>query len=464
MSLSSSGSCAIATPLPGAIQPVRTRLASTIWLAQLAFPTLGLIQFGYLVFDGQAGGRFGLVLIGSCLVWYGLCLAALARPRIKSWIGGHSAQLLMLYVSITAGLVATELACRWKARADVPADLLPRFIGYSREMGWNLTPGVDDIGENGWRRPVYPQAKQPGHFRVVCIGDSTTFSQGCTWEEAWPHQLEIALNENAAWSKKHGVAEVLNLGVLGYGPDQSLLALQKLGLAYAPEVVVFHLCLNDFADVSFDHSWLDTGGITRFKPYFVLDRGRLQLARDYAPLPRNAAGMEYQPENPAHADVNPFTLRLALVPLLRDRLQTWTRKDTGENVMAWPEQFWPVHEALGQQYSKARPLVWALIKEMARVSQAAGAQFFVTLSPANMNAAENTPPWRVGSFVREYEEDGRAAGVNARHCVPEYFRDGGAQRFARATDKSHLNAQGNAYIAQATMRWLTADDRMARKP
>src|SRR5205085_3550275 len=74
----------------------------------------------------------------------------------------------------------------------------------------------------------------------------------------------------------------------------------------------------------------------------------------------------------------------------------------------------------------------------------------------------NNAPWRDGSFLKEYEEDAKAAGLAAVNCVPEYFAEGGHDHFRLLDDPYHLNQEGNALIAQTTLRWLKKDPQAAR--
>ena len=115
---------------------------------------------------------------------------------------------------------------------------------------------------------------------------------------------------------------------------------------------------------------------------------------------------------------------------------------------------WPIRAGFLTEYNRARPLVWALVREMAKASSEAGSQFLVTLSPTFMETPSDAPPWRVGSFLQEYQADAAAAWVPAINCVAEYFAKGGNARFLSAPDPYHLNSQGNALVAQHIMGWL----------
>jgi len=429
-------------------KPARSNYTTIVWLFQLVFPTIGLAHVLIWLLDPFPIGRFGLSVLAFCLLWYGACFLGLVVPAGRRWIAKHSKLLIVLYLVLSASLVTAEMACR--SLQPVAYDpRAPHITALSRELGWTLVPGAGDIGEHGFRRPCYPRDKGPGKFRIVCLGDSTTFGVGCSWKDAWPHQLEALLNQDKDWSKLHGATEVLNLGVVMYGPDQSLLVLKRSGLSYSPDLVIFHLCIDDFADVSFDYHWKMNFGNYMYRPFFVLDRGRLVVGRDYAPPPKDAAG------NPVRAQEQVLpNAQLRLFSFLRTHVHEWFIAEPRKNIPEPTKAHWPIHEAFRAEYLKARPLAWALLKEMAKVSSEAGAAFLVTLSPYGMCAAENNPPWRVASFLREYEEDAQAAGITALNCVPRYFAEGGNDRFLLPHSPHYLNANGNALVARTTLRWL----------
>lgn len=422
-----------------------TRAALRIWLLQLVFPVMGLAFFFDRMRVGRAVGVVSLVALAACLGWASLVLVLAARRGGRAWVRARRTPLLLLLVSLTLGFGIVELVSRAQllARWDTP----PRnqsTSAYSPDLGWKLIPGVEDIGAHGWRRPDYAPGRPEGRFRIVCIGDATTFGQDCPWDGAWPYQLEVLLNKNADWVTTHGRAEVVNLGVPDYGPDQALLALKKYGLSYQPSAVVFHLCVNDFADASFHHDWRASDGVARYKPRFVLQDGRLVLTDVPVPPARDLAGNLYEPG-----------ARKGLGPRSAFFWELGSYLDQRENgLFPGYQNVWPIHEAFVADYLKARPLVWALIQEMAAVCREAGSAFLVTLSPAHLDAPADAPPWRVGSARREFQQDAAAAGVAFLDCIDDYFAEGGPEKFLTRPGAHHLNAEGNALIARATLRWL----------
>jgi hypothetical protein len=431
---------------------VLSRRAAILWLFQLVFPTIALFHVVVWIIDPLPLGRFGYLLLVFSLLWYGACFLALALTASRRVINAHPRTLIVLYILAVPSLVAAEIAAR-NVRTGEYDPRAPHITKLSPDLGWSLEAGVGDIGEHGWCLPYYPHEKKPGRFRIVCIGDSATLSARCSWKDTWPHQLEVLLNQDPDWTRSHGVTEVLNLGVLMYGPDQALLALENYGLAYSPDLVIFQLCSDDFADASFDYYWKMNYDTKMYKPFFVLEEGRLVKGRDYAPPPTDPSG-------------KPRTYARQIVPGWRLSLMTFLRaqgikllKRRGPMRPPNPTKaHWPIHDAYHAEYAASRPLVWALINEMSRLSSKAGARFALTLSPCHMSSAEDNPPWRVASFRNEYREEAKAAGIPAFDCVPEYFAAGGNDRFQMDETSADLNAEGNAFVARTTFQWLKEQD------
>ena len=117
--------------------------------------------------------------------------------------------------------------------------LNPReFVELDPELGFVPAAGLSDYEYQGSRvstnsdhmrgRREYP-VERTGASRVVVVGDSFTFGQCANDDETYPAVMEATLPN----------AEVLNLGVMGYGQDQALLRLRRDGFRYRPDVVVF---------------------------------------------------------------------------------------------------------------------------------------------------------------------------------------------------------------------------------
>jgi hypothetical protein len=441
---------------PGVASPTLSRRTTILWLLQLVIPTIALAHVVIWRIDPFGFGRFEIKVLFFSLLWYGGCFLVLALRPGRRWIAAHTVLILVVYLMLVTALVAVELTARSAPYTEYNPRA-PHITRLSPELGWSLKPGKRDIGEHGFRLPFYPRDKGPGHFRIVCVGDGNTFCMPCTWRDAWPHQLEVLLNQDAAWSRSHGVTEVLDLGVSMYGPDQSLLVLKNDGLSYSPDLVIFHLCIDDYVESSLDYFWRRDYGHKMYKPFFVLKDGRPVLGRDRTPAPTDELGNPVKPRDTILPD-----FQLALFPFLRTRVSNLIRGEAATEAPPKPleptKAQLPIHDSFRAEYMATRPLFWALIKEMHKLSSDAGAGFLVTLSPHFMNSVGDNPPWRVSSFLHEYQEDARVAGISAFDGVPEYFAEGGNDRFEVKGTGGYLNPTGNALIARTTLRWLKEKD------
>lgn len=85
------------------------------------------------------------------------------------------------------------------------------------------------------------KAKPEGMLRVVCVGDSMTFGQGCLPTQTMPFQLENILN-TALWERQ---MEVINGGVCGYSIHDAWNRYLDKFADYKANLVILTVCDND---------------------------------------------------------------------------------------------------------------------------------------------------------------------------------------------------------------------------
>ncbi len=100
----------------------------------------------------------------------------------------------------------------------------------------------EDMNRYGYRdRDFSKKRAVDGPKRILFLGDSFVMGLNVSPEQTWPKALEQVLGSDF---------EVMNLGVVGYGPDQSLTQLEDEALDFDPDVVVLGVfAANDFADI-----------------------------------------------------------------------------------------------------------------------------------------------------------------------------------------------------------------------
>lgn len=151
-------------------------------------------------------------------------------------------RLSLLAAAILAALWVGELVLRLRylGSLESPESYHGLWAAHPTR-GWALRPGASsqprtldyqtrvDTNSKGWRDVEHEYAKPAGTFRIVVLGDSFMEAHQVELEESFCRRLERELG---------GGAEVVNLGVGGYGTIQAYLALAEEGLRYEPDLVL----------------------------------------------------------------------------------------------------------------------------------------------------------------------------------------------------------------------------------
>jgi lysophospholipase L1-like esterase len=84
--------------------------------------------------------------------------------------------------------------------------------------------------------------KQANEFRILCLGESSTFGAGVEDDETYSARLEAELQSR---DEQHAY-RVINAGVSGYSSFQSLKYFESRGLDLEPDLVLFYHEINDY--------------------------------------------------------------------------------------------------------------------------------------------------------------------------------------------------------------------------
>lgn len=171
------------------------------------------------------------------------------------------ANLLLLTLSIGIGFLASELAARayffgWSSIHPTVFYSIPAAIGnstpgrririsrrsQSRGITHELIPNNSALfkkvpvvtNSDGMRDREYTLKKPKGTFRVAVVGDSITFPDGVSIEDAYHSLLEEELNRNSRSIRY----EFLNFGVPNYGPREYLAVMEEKALRYDPDLIL----------------------------------------------------------------------------------------------------------------------------------------------------------------------------------------------------------------------------------
>lgn len=157
---------------------------------------------------------------------------------------------------------------------DRDTDALGRFDPW---LGWDASYGATRV------RGVAEVPPASG-LRAVAVGDSFVYGNEVAADENFTALLDAADN---------GV-QALNLGVPGYGLDQSFLKLERYGAPLDPDIVLFGIYVSDYERATLRFTY-------RAKPRFEARDGRMVIANQPVPGPaeslqriaRELAGTSY---------------------------------------------------------------------------------------------------------------------------------------------------------------------------
>lgn len=145
------------------------------------------------------------------------------------------------------------------------------------------------INSSGLRDREYTAEKPPGTYRIVMLGDSTTFGWGVAEEQTTAKILEGALNRVGV--PLYSRVEVLNAGVGNYNTVQEFHHYLRYDRAFHPDLVVLEYFINDAEPVPVErqfpllgHSYLAAFTLSRFDAMLRLTRSRPNWKEYYAGL------------------------------------------------------------------------------------------------------------------------------------------------------------------------------------
>ncbi|MCF7845061.1 MAG: SGNH/GDSL hydrolase family protein [Kiritimatiellales bacterium] len=164
----------------------------------------------------------------------------------------------------------------------VEKDSFTRFINgdhvifkYHPELGWTANQNDNPfygINEQGLRNNETISTEKSLHtLRIAAFGDSYTFGQEVSSDEAWATLLDNLLPDT----------EVLNFGVGGYGIDQAFLRYKIDGAQYDPDIVLIgYNIATSLRSANRYRPFMQNNLTVMTKPRFLLNAGELILLKN----------------------------------------------------------------------------------------------------------------------------------------------------------------------------------------
>lgn len=441
----------------GAIADNWSPLAILLWWLPAL---LGLLVYYPLPYFNHHVDKFFLFL-GLVLLWSAWLFA---HPNSLGWVLG-SRPFGWLRVAMINGFVFLLLAESGMRLAD------PFFARSGLFSATHNTPGggipfqiTDRSGMRtnsmGFRDRERAPARTSSALRIVALGDSFTWGSGVVYDEAFITLVERGLNETSP-----GV-EVVNLGLVGYQPEEYLSLLKAHGLTYQPDLVLLNFFVgNDFMPAQgaqtivaglrhrvhvngnwfHDHLSWDHWYLSHDLAYaWLLGKGRFRQAMGQSDL-----GMFVpSPDRPGAGDPSAQFSGWSpqYVRMIQGMSDQFLKRDTPAFLTRWYE----TREILDQ--------LNALLEER-RIP------WFLVLLPAEEQIDHELQRLYLamsGGMADEYEFDkpqrlllewGREKGVKVIDLAPR-FREHATRHRLYVDNDIHWNSNGNALAAETILEEL----------
>lgn len=334
-----------------------------------------------------------------------------------------------------AGFVAfTALFAEAFVRVFAPQSFVPRDIAAAPYGVRMNRPGAEyvqrtpemrsvvAINANGLRAPHdFALEKAPGVRRIAVFGDSYLLGYEASYDDMATTQLERTLRQSKC------PVEVLNFSVSGFGTAEMLRTLEKEGLRYGPDAVIFQWHHTDPDD-------------TLRADLYALDGDALV-----------ETGGTYLPAMGARRAVeNNFLFRFLaghshLFTILREKGSRFVRRAMAGHVFSRKTT------ASAKEERPAGPLDLAILARAEALSRAAGAPFFVVDVPSVQART------RFRSSFRLLPETliGRANYISPLNAFEAAA--GPKEKLYWEKGHRHLTPRGNAILAAAVAERLLAD-------
>jgi len=189
-------------------------------------------------------------------------------PR-RSW----KKRLLVSATSLVVLLVTLELVARvgaWLANDRNPYYLFYGFVSWADDTGKGHTEKLDGyfkfppnetiqhglpepghINNHGFRGADFEAQKPAGTFRIVCLGESSTFGYTDTDDGTYPYLLQRSFDAEAGARR----VEVLNAGIPHFNTNNQVALLDEEALSWAPDVFTLYAGYNDATYPVAENGW-----------------------------------------------------------------------------------------------------------------------------------------------------------------------------------------------------------------
>jgi lysophospholipase L1-like esterase len=314
-----------------------------------------------------------------------------------------------------------------------------------------------EINRFGFRDRNWPEAKEPGSYRIALLGDSYVAGLEVDLADRLGEQVQHILNRQTQDRR----VEILNFGVVGFGTASALETLRHRAAQFQPDVaLLFFYTGNDLVNNSPE---LDP---EPNKLYYVLGADGQLIRRPFT-VSDNAVKQWLRHHSKAFSfirdrvkKIESLNRGLAIGGLIQPTVGASARaveptRDARLNTLRYAQQFVTPPPAI----TRAWQVTEALVREMQREARNRAMDLKVVIVPAEDEIAGTLPkdvtePLDMERMLKQME---RICGNLSLDCLNlvHAFREPGVRReaafFAR---DGHWTEYGHRIAATAIAKWL----------
>lgn len=367
-------------------------------------------------------------------------------------------KLIVLVVALVVGCLLGEVGSRLVLN---PADYLTAKTVPDDILGIRIASNSSGFDEWGFRNKRVPSTTD-----IVAVGDSHTYGNTATMNDAWPSVVARATGR-----------EVYNLGLGGYGPNQYYHLLKTKGRMLHPKQVLCGLYMGD----DFENAFLVTYGLEYWSSL---------RSGDWKNVSADIWGLSDHPVWGAAVrnwfSENSMVYRLVVhgpvLGMLKANMQfgqAATESDPNTTTLVVEDEgireaFRPlsIAQRLDQNSAPVREgmrITFHLLKEMDEICRQEGCRFLVVIIPTKEAVFADYFDRTPGAYLREAvarviagEKSAKKAlinflddaGVDHLDVLPALQRSVGNQLYAQSTRDMHPGKNGYKVIGEAVAEYL----------
>lgn len=339
---------------------------------------------------------------------------------------------------------------------------ISKIFTRSKENGGNITRWKTN--KDSFRGA---NLKDDSRYRVIVYGDSNVQARFSGSTRTFTGQLDHYL-------RKRGIPdiEIINAGVIGFGPDQSLIRFAKEADKYRPNLVIFHVFAdNDFGDIVRNRLFsLDTSGNLISTDHrktidaHLLDRERekyksyisdLLIVRAVKKITAGFLSKEEKEENVVHQLQESVEAEYLVYKESRPRQFSHFEDHYDIDIALHPEQ---------ESSRKKIQLMNEVLKKANNFSHAKGIKFLVIIQPSvidltkdntvlNYEYLQKYPNYKRTNLTGEVE---KICAFHNIHCINlfDVFLENSPEDLYFMARDGHWNDQGQELAAKETALYI----------